>query len=49
MFGNNYSLKYEGTQVRKGNRNGVENFNKFQYFRSCLMKHTTTIKGFNIG
>jgi len=42
-------LKYEGLKVCKGNTCAIENFNKVQYFRSCLNKSFVSIKGFHTG
>jgi len=37
------------TKVNKGNSNALENFNKVQFFISCLKKPPTSIKRFNRG
>jgi len=42
-------LKYVGLRINKGNIGVVENFNKVQYYRSCLKNPQTQIRTCSIG
>ena len=41
-------LKYVGLRINKGNIGVVEDFNKMQYFRSCLKNSHLKVKGVRI-
>jgi len=43
------SLKYVGLRINKGNIGVVENFNKVQYYRSCLKNPQTQIRTCSVG
>jgi len=41
-------LKYVGLRINKGNIGVVEEFNKMQYYRSCLKNPQSKVKGFSM-
>jgi len=43
------SFKYTEAKVGKGNNSALEDFNKMQYYISCLRNHLTKVKGFHVG
>jgi len=42
-------LKYSVLRINKGNTSVVEDFNKIQYYVSCLKYHHLKVKGFHVG
>jgi len=42
-------IKFSGAQVGKGNTSVVEDFNKIQFYKSCLRNSHSQVKGFYIG
>jgi len=42
-------LKYSRMRINKGNIGVVEEFNKMQYYRSCLKNPQSKVKGFSVG
>jgi len=42
-------LRYSGAKVSKENTSALEDFNKMQYYISCLRNPLTKVKGFHVG
>jgi len=42
-------IKYSGLKVGKGNTNGIQEFNKIQYYRSCVRNPTKSVNMFHTG
>jgi len=42
-------LKYVGLRINKGNIGVVEEFNKMQYYRSCLKNLQSKVRNFSVG
>jgi len=42
-------IKYYGLKVGKGNTNGIQEFNKIQYFRNCVRNPSLGINRFHAG
>jgi len=42
-------IKYSGLKVGKGNTNGIQEFNKIQYYRSCVRNPTQSVNRFHVG
>jgi len=42
-------IKYYGLKVGKGNTNGIQEFNKIQYYRSCVRNPSQTVNKFHAG
>jgi len=42
-------IKYYGLKVGKGNTSGIQEFNKIQYYRSCVRNHAQSINRFHAG
>ena len=42
-------IKYSGLKVGKGNINGIQEFNKIQYYRSCVRNLAQSVNGFHAG
>jgi len=42
-------IKYFGLKVGKGNTSGIQEFNKIQYFRSCMRNPSQSISRFHAG
>jgi len=40
-------IKYSKLKVGKGNTNGIQRFNKLQYYRSCVRNQTQVINRFH--
>jgi len=40
-------IKYSGLKVGKGNTNGIQKFNKIQYYRSCVRNPTQSVNRFH--
>jgi len=43
------SLKFDGLRINKGNIGVVEDFNKIQYYRSCLKNHQAQVRTCSVG
>jgi len=42
-------IKYSGLKVGKGNTNGIQEFNKIQYYRSCVRNPSQSFNRFHVG
>ena len=42
-------IKYAGLKVEKGNTSGIQEFNKLQYYKSCMRNPTESISKFHAG
>jgi len=42
-------IKYAGLKVGKGNTNGIQEFNKIQYYRSCVRDPSLSVNRFHAG
>ena len=42
-------IKYVGLKVGKGNTNGIQEFKKIQYHRSCVRDPSLSVKRFHVG
>ena len=42
-------IKYFGLEVGKGNTNEIQEFNKIQYYRSCVRNPTQSVNRFHAG
>jgi len=42
-------IKYVGLKVGKGNTNGIQEFNKIQYYRSCVRNPSLSVNRFHAG
>ena len=42
-------LKYDGLRINKGNLGVVEDFNKFQYYKSCLKNQQAQVRTCYVG
>ena len=42
-------IKYSGLKVGKGNTSGIQEFNKLQYYKSCMRTPTQSISRFHVG
>ena len=42
-------IKYAGLKVGKGNTSGIQEFNKLQYYKSCMRNLTESISRFHAG
>jgi len=42
-------IKYAGLKVGKGNTSGIQEFNKLQYYKSCMRNPTQSISMFRAG
>ena len=42
-------LKYAGLRINKGNIGVVEDFNKIQYYRSCLKNPQAQVRTYSVG
>jgi len=42
-------IKYSRLKVGKGNTNGIHEFNKIQYYRSCVRNPTQSVNRFHVG
>jgi len=42
-------IKYSGLKVGKGRTNGIQEFNKIQYYRSCVRNPTQSVNRFHAG
>ena len=42
-------IKYAGLKVGKGNTSGIQEFNKLQYYKSCMRNPTESINRFHAG
>jgi len=42
-------IKYYGLKVGKGNTSGIQEFNKIQYYRSCMRNPAQSISRFHAG
>ena len=42
-------IKYSGLKVGKGNTSGIQEFNKLQYYKSCMRTPTQSISRFHAG
>jgi len=42
-------IKYAGLKVGKGNTNGIQEFNKTQYYRSCVRDSSLSVNRFHAG
>jgi len=42
-------IKYAGLKVGKGNTNGIQEFNKIQYYRSCVRDPSLSVNKFHAG
>jgi len=42
-------IKYSGLKVGKGNTSGIQEFNKLQYYRSCMTNPAQSISRFHAG
>jgi len=42
-------LKYAGLRINKGNIGVVEEFNKMQFYRSCLKNPQSKVRNFFVG
>ena len=40
---------YSGLKVGKGNTNGIQEFNKIQYYRSCVRNPSQSVNRFHVG
>ena len=40
-------IKYAGLKVGKGNTSGIQEFNKLQYYKSCMRNPTQSINRFH--
>jgi len=44
-----FGIKYSGWKVGKGNTNEIQEFNKIQYYRSCVRNPTQSVNRFHVG
>jgi len=40
-------IKYSGLKVGKGNTSGIQDFNKLQYYKSCMRNPAQSISRFH--